>query len=244
MSPYKIRKTMVCGVAACLLAIAGAASAPAAAGTLQVDPVRLEISRDRRTASVTVRNQEQVPVTIRAYALEWSQAGGEDVYEDSSAVIVSPPVFTIAPGGTQIVRVGLRSPSAAGRAYRLMIEEVPDASPGGGIRVALRLNLPLFAMMNAGSPSDIGWAAWRDGDGRWVLEAANNGSGYVRIEPDQAKAATGIDIAAGTNFGVVLPGSRRQWTLGERPGFIDQARFETLVRGPQDAQPQPSRHSR
>ena len=122
---------------------AAAAATPAAAGTLEVNPVLLEISANRRTATVTLRNQEAVPVTVRAYPLEWRQAGDGEAYAETSAVIVSPPVFTIAPGATQLIRVGLRSPSGDRRAYRLIVEEVPDARPTNGIRVALRLNLPL-----------------------------------------------------------------------------------------------------
>jgi fimbrial chaperone protein len=179
----------------CLLA-ALAAPAPALAGSLQVDPIRLEISTGRRTATVRVRNQEQVPVTIRAYPLEWSQVDGEDLYTESSAVIVSPPIFTIPAGGTQIIRVGLRNPSADPRAFRLMVEEVPQASPGTGVQVALRLNLPLFAMMDAGAQSELAWSARRGGDGRWTIEAANVGRNYVRVEPAPADAVSSIQQAA------------------------------------------------
>ena len=103
------------------------AAAPAAAGTLQVDPITVELSADRKVASVKIRNEEAAPVTIRAYVLTWTQEGGEDVYEESSSLILSPPVFTIKGGGTQLVRVGLRNPAAAGKAYRLIVEEVPEA---------------------------------------------------------------------------------------------------------------------
>ena len=229
MSFDTIRKAMICGASACLL-VAGAAPAPATAGTLQVDPVRLEISRDRRSATITVTNQEQAPIAIRAYGLEWSQVEGEDVYRQSSAVIISPPIFTIPAGGRQTLRVGLRAPAAAGRAYRVMIEEVPEAAPQGGVRVALRLNLPLFAMVNPGAAADIEWAAWQGADRRWIVEATNRGSGYVRVETDQARAATGIGLAGNPGFGVVLPGGSRRWVIGERPDLIDRARFESIVR--------------
>ena len=68
---------------------------PAAAGTLTVNPVLVEIGAARRR--IGHRPQRERPVTIRAYPLAWRQAGGEDRYEETSAVIVSPPVFTIPP---------------------------------------------------------------------------------------------------------------------------------------------------
>nr|MDP8995257.1 fimbria/pilus periplasmic chaperone [Pseudomonadota bacterium] len=188
-----------------LLAAAAAALAamPASAGSLQIDPIRLEISEGRRTATVRVRNQEQVPVTIRAYPLDWRQQDGEDQYGETAAVIVSPPIFTIAAGGTQLVRVGLRT-SPAPRAYRLIIEEVPQASAAGGIQVALRLNLPLFAMMEPGEAAELGWSARRGADGRWTIEAANPGPRYVRADAAAAEAATGVAFEPGVNLGVVL----------------------------------------
>ncbi|HEY0012565.1 MAG TPA: fimbria/pilus periplasmic chaperone [Allosphingosinicella sp.] len=219
-------------IAALLAAAAATAAVPGAAqaGSLSVDPIRLEITQGRRTATLRVRNQEQAPVTIRAYALAWSQVDGEDRYEDSSAVIVSPPIFTIPAGGTQLIRVGLRTPSADARAFRLMVEEVPQASPGGGVQVALRLNLPLFAMMNAGTAAELGWAASRGADGRWTVEAVNNGAHYVRVEPAAAEAATGVDFDNAANLGVVLPGSRRRWVIGSEPALLDRARFTAIQR--------------
>jgi len=227
-------------IAALLAAAAATAAVPGAAlaGSLSVDPIRLEITQGRRTATLRVRNQEQAPVTIRAYALAWSQVDGEDRYEDSSAVIVSPPIFTIPAGGTQLIRVGLRSPSANARAYRLMVEEVPQARPGGGVQVALRLNLPLFAMMNAGTAAELGWAASRGADGRWTVEAVNNGANYVRVEPAAAEAATGVDFDNSANLGVVLPGSRRRWVVGNEPALLDRSRFTAIQRVAARAQPQ------
>jgi fimbrial chaperone protein len=218
--------------AALLAAAAFSAGVPgsALAGSLSVDPIRLEISQGRRTATLRVRNQEQAPVTIRAYALTWTQVDGEDRYEDSSAVIVSPPIFTIPAGGTQLIRVGLRTASSDPRAYRLMVEEVPQASPGGGVQVALRLNLPLFSMMNAGTAAELGWAASRGADGRWTVEAVNNGSNYVRVEPAAAEAATGVDFDNGANLGVVLPRSRRRWVVSNEPALLDRARFTAIQR--------------
>jgi fimbrial chaperone protein len=220
-------------LAACaVLALSAAAGlAPAAAGTLQVDPVLIEIGGARRTGSVTLRNEEDVPVTIRAYPLGWRQEGGEDRYEESAAMIVSPPVFTLAPHASQTVRVGPRRPSPARQAYRLIIEEVPEAAPAGsGIRVALRLNLPLYSNLSAGVPADLAWRAYRMSDGAWAIEAANRGAGWVRVEAGLAEAATGLRLAEGFAFGTVLPGGARRWVVGANPRIGDRARFEQIKR--------------
>jgi fimbrial chaperone protein len=218
-------------------AAAGRGGAPPPAGTLTVDPVLIEIGAARRAGSVTVRNLENVPVTIRAYSLAWSQANGEDRYDESSAMIVSPPIFTIPAGGSQIVRVGPRQASAAPQSYRLIVEEVPAAEPGSGIRVALRLNLPLYSNLAAGAQGDIAWSAARLPDGQWALEARNTGSGWVRIDAAAAERATGIDFADGFGFGTVLPGSTRRWPVGASPRIGDQARFQQIRSGNDGAAP-------
>ncbi len=176
-------------------------------------------------------NEEDAPVTIRAYVLDWHQDGGDDVYAESEAVIVSPPVFTIAPHATQIVRVGLRRPSAAPMPYRLIIEEVPEAAPpGSGIRVALRLNLPLYANLAPGRLTDLEWSAARLADGQWAIEARNKGAGWVRVEAPAAEAATGLRLADGFSFGTVLPGATRRWLVGTEPRIGDRARFQQILR--------------
>ncbi|HEX8655564.1 MAG TPA: fimbria/pilus periplasmic chaperone [Allosphingosinicella sp.] len=223
---------MMTRFSAALLAAAAALAlpAPATAGSLQVDPIRLEINTGRRTATLRVRNQEQAPVTIRAYALDWTQPDGEDRYVETSGVIASPPIFTIPGGGTQLIRIGLRNPAGGPRAYRLMVEEVPQASPGGGVQVALRLNLPLFVSIQPGTAAELAWSAARGADGRWTVEAANSGRNYVRVEPAAAEAATGIDFADGTNLGVVLPGSSRRWVVSDEPVIVDRTRFTSIQR--------------
>jgi len=227
-----MRRTFPLAVCAALMLTAAAGFPPAAAGTLQVNPVLVEIGAARRTGSVTVRNVENVPVTIRAYPLAWRQQDGEDQYDETDAVIVSPPVFTIPAGGTQIVRVGLRRPQGATpQPFRLMIEEIPEASQGGGIRVALRLNLPLYSGVNQGAPRDLSWRAARQADGQWAIEARNGGAGWVRLDAAAAEAATGLRFEDGFAFGTILPGGARRWLVGAQPRIADRARFQQISSG-------------
>lgn len=211
-------------------AAAGALGGTARAASLQVDPIRLEISAGKKIASLTVRNEEKVPVTIRAYALAWSQENGEDRYSETNNVIVSPPIFTVPAHGTQVVRLGLRSPAAGHSAYRVMVEEVPQASQSGGVQVSLRLNLPLFADLEGGKIADLSWSAFQEPGKGWVVEASNPGKSYVRAEPAEIAASTGVAARSIPGFGVVLPGSRKRWSVGERPDFSDRARFQNIVR--------------
>jgi fimbrial chaperone protein len=212
---------LICVFAAALLA------APAIAGSLQVDPVKVEISKDRKVASVRITNEAPVPVTIRAHAVSWAQANGEDVYGQAPRIILSPPIFTIAPGAKQLLRIGLRT-AATPSNYRLILEELPQANRGAGIQVALRLNLPVYVLQKQGSLDELAWAAWQQ-DGTWIVEAANRGAGYVRIEGDEAAKRTGLAMEGGL-FGTVLPGSTRRWAVGPKPSIIDRAQFQRIAR--------------
>jgi len=224
------------------LSLAAAAGVgPAVAGTLTVNPVLVEIGAGQRSGAVTVTNVQDTPVTIRAYALSWRQEGGEDRYEDTTAMIVSPPIFTIPARGTQIVRVGPRAPVPGAQPYRLIIEEVPEATQGAGIRVALRLNLPLYARIAPGAAADLAWRASRGADGDWSLEARNGGGGWVRVDARTARAASGLAFEDGYAFGTVLPGGARRWSIGPNPRIADAARFRALQAGENGAPASPPR---
>lgn len=207
--------------------IAAFAAVPALAGSLQVDPVKVEISADRKIGSIRIRNDAPAPVTVRAHALSWSQANGEDVYGEAPRLIISPPIFTIPAGATQLIRVGLRN-APTPSSYRLILEEVPGANPQGGIQVALRLNLPVYVLQKEGSADQLVWGAWQQ-DGKWIIEASNRGTGYVRIEGHEATRRTGVALDAGL-LGTVLPGGTRRWAVGAQPSISDRAQFQRITR--------------
>jgi fimbrial chaperone protein len=210
---------------------------PARASSLQVDPVRVEISAKSKVASVRVKNGDGTSVTVRIHALIWTQENGVDVYRDVSTMIVSPPIVTIKAGATQLVRVGMRGSLTSGF-YRLMIEEVPQANPEGGIRVSLNLNLPLFVLQKPGPLTALSWSARQQADMSWILEASNRGNSYVRIEPGDAARLTGLKLETNPPMGVVLPNSSRRWTIGKMPEVVDRTLFQRLT----DAAPHGQMH--
>ena len=66
-------------------------------------------------------------------------------------IILNPPVFTVAPGKTRFMRLGLRTANhgTAELTYRLILQEVPKAegpSDGAAVRTILRISIPIFAV--------------------------------------------------------------------------------------------------
>ncbi|MDB5707225.1 MAG: hypothetical protein JWN66_4341 [Sphingomonas bacterium] len=187
---------------------------PALASSFQVNPVVIEIVPDRHSATVTVHNSESDPVSIRVRLYRWTQHDGQDDYADTSELIASPPIFTLAGNGTQLLRVGPRSQPLSG-AYRIILEEIPTPSGQvGKIKISLRLNLPLYVMPDRAAKADLRWTGWRDAAGDLMLEAQNAGARYGSVV--QIRAA-GASTALTSSPGSVLPGGSKRWNLGKHP---------------------------
>src|SRR5215217_7610971 len=84
------------------------ATAAATAGTFTISPLRVDFAGPTTTAALTVRNADASAVVVQAQGMAWSQADGEDVLDPSRDLLISPAVFTLPPGGTQLLRVALR----------------------------------------------------------------------------------------------------------------------------------------
>lgn len=192
------------------------AAAPAHAGSFQVNPVNVLLLPDKAATSLTVKNSDSEPVSIRVITYRWTQEKGEDVYSDTKDIISSPPIFTIPAGGSQLVRFGLRS-RTAGASYRVILEEIPpEKSAKTGIQIALRVNLPLYVLSKDGE-AKVSWAAHRAPDGEVVLVAQNDGTLHQQVLEISAIEPTGKKSQLSGQMGVVLPNSARRWKIGKRP---------------------------
>lgn len=212
---------------ACGLALAG----PASAGSFKVNPVQINLPADRRAASLKMTNSDAAPVSIRVATFAWTQIDGRDVYAPTSNVIASPPIFTILPGHTQIVRIGLRDRSSSD-AYRVILEEIPRDQPvEGQIQITLKLNLPLYVLPRGRAKADLAWTAWRDGAGDMIVEGRNRGSLHSQIVQLAADQGGRRQILS-TQMGVVLPGNARQWKIGKQPQLAVGLPFLLRVKGP------------
>lgn len=191
-------------------------TAPANAGSFQVNPVHVLLEGGKAATSLTVMNSDAEPVSIRVITYRWTQEKGEDVYSDTKDIIASPPIFTVPAGGTQIVRFGLRT-RTAGASYRVILEEIPsENSPKRGIKIALRVDLP-FYVLNKQGEAKVSWAAYRGPDGDIALEAENQGSRHEQVLEISAIGPAGKKSQLSKQMGVVLPTSVRHWKIGKRP---------------------------
>jgi fimbrial chaperone protein len=205
------------------------------AGSFTVNPVRVTLSPTQRVAAISVSNHGAEASVIQLETSRWTQQDGKDSLAPSNEILATPPIFTLAPGASQIVRVGLRRASDAQHelTYRLVLREVPPPQPiAQGLRVALAISMPVFVVSAHPSFSNLAWRAVRLADGRIQLQATNTGSAHVQIgslelsSPPSASPIVRQSVAT-----YVLPGNTRSWTFkttaGVAAGSILQLRATT-----------------
>jgi fimbrial chaperone protein len=194
-----------------------AAAFPAAAGNFSVAPVRIELSKGQPTAVMTVHNNDNAPLLVQASALSWSQPGGEELNEPTRELLATPPIFTLAPNSDQIVRVALRREPDSARelTYRLLLAEVPQPASKEftGLRVALRLSLPVFVQPQARTAPDVKWAATRTGTNALRVSATNSGTQHLQITDFELQFQGTAETARAAVTRYVLPGSTVSWVL-------------------------------
>ncbi|HJW26479.1 MAG TPA: molecular chaperone [Rhodocyclaceae bacterium] len=199
------------------LALACLAQA-AGAGSLSVSPIRVNLSEAAPTAALTVENTGNAPIVAQAQMLRWTAVGEEDRHEPSDEVVVTPPIMTIQPGRSQIVRVGLSRSADPQRelAYRLYLEEVPPPPrPGSqGLQVALRVGVPLFVAPNGAAEPKLTWRIVQSSSQAVAVEATNAGNGHLRLLNLSLGAVDSERSLARRQIpGYLLPGQSRRWII-------------------------------
>jgi fimbrial chaperone protein len=194
------------------------AFACARASTFNISPIRAELGGPRHTAALTLTNADETPVVVQVSVLQWSQSDGADQLDDTREMLATPPVLQIPGTSEQIIRVALRREPEAARelAYRVIFQEVPLAAAADftGLRVALRLSIPIFvAPANGKASADVAWEARWLPDGDLEVAATNHGNGHMQVIDFDLELA-GADLPLhGNTTKYILPGSRMVWTL-------------------------------
>lgn len=211
------------------LAAAALAVLPLAAnaGALTVNPIRLELAAGQAATSMTIGNAADAPATVQVSVQRWQHRDGTDQLEPATggdAPIVTPPMFQLAPGASQIVRIGFagRHAMADEGRWRLVVEELPQAHAQVQalpvaltplqIATRLRISLPLFRLP-AMVRSQLDWQLERASSGSSpALAVVNRGTTTERIDRAQLH---GGDAALADIAGPVylFPGEQRRFPL-------------------------------
>lgn len=197
----------------------GSHGAGAHASEIGVTPVVVQLDRLNDRAAVTVVNNGSEPVIMQVEMVGWKRtdAGDEDV--PTVDMVVSPSVFTVRPGGSQLVRVGLRRnlPLQREGAYRIVLREVPPPPSAdnlrisGQVRVLIALRVPVYV-----APARVVRAAqWRalwENDGTVTASVRNEGNVHIRVGRIQVRSSNGrVTPAEEAPVAVAFPGERQSF---------------------------------
>lgn len=174
----------------------------ASAGLVGVSPVRVSLDSATRTAVVEISNLGDAPMGIQVDAVSWKQdADGQNVYEPTDDLLAFPPIFTVAPGETQLVRIGQTDEPSAAReqAYRVYFTELPLSETGSadgiGLTMRLRLGVPVFALPIAPSQPELRIVDMATDDDELRVSIYNSGNSHVLLsdlfaeEPDESASS-------------------------------------------------------
>ncbi len=199
----------------CLLGL----SSPARSTSLSVSPVRVTLDVQHRSVALTLHNESNEPKVIQTELVHWNQQDGDNVYTSSRDLLINPPIFTLKPGKHQVIRVGLNRKVDAKNelAYRLRLTEVPPPPKGEftGLRIALRLDLPVYVQPKETQKDLLNWKASRDVDGEVLLTLSNASNHHVQVKDIKLnEAAGGCQLVDWQPAGfVLLAGQSRQIRL-------------------------------
>lgn len=189
----------------------------ARAASFQVNPIRVTLSAAQATNVLHVTNSSDSPTVVQLQIVAWTQKDGKNVYTSSRNLLATPPIFTVAPGGQQVVRVGMRNAPNPKQetCYRLFLTEVPPAPAPGfrGVRIALRLGIPVFVEPTAATAPALQWSVKRLSDNRLEVSTTNTGTAHAQILKLLLTIAGQSQPLAQQSGAYVLPGAQHAWTF-------------------------------
>lgn len=159
-----------------------------AAGSVQISPVHLDLSAKRPIASLRIKNIGDAKIAFQLNIKRWQLQHNKEIYQQSDALIFSPPIFTLQPGQIQIIRVGLRSEKSINAttelAYRLFFRQLPldnNSSDLSSLRLIFNISLPVFVKPKQKLQKLLSWKLAYMNRTHLSLRVTNSGNAYALI---------------------------------------------------------------
>lgn len=206
--------SMTSALRSTFVAISFAWAGPAIAAALEVTPVVHELAASKQALSMTVANRGAGPATLQVRAFHWAQVDGEERLSAATDVVLSPAIFSVEAGRSQTVRALFAGGAAdRERSYRILIDELPQASDADPLRFALRLSIPVFQQAAVATPASLGW---RLEAGSRRLVATNGGGRRERVRELLLVSDSGTAQPGNPGGAYLLAGTTRSWALDPR----------------------------
>ena len=219
-------------ITALLGIVAFAAATPANAGSLQVEPVLVDITAPGAASTVTLRNEGTARIDAQIRVYRWSIVNGKERLDPTDDVVASPPTVTLTPKGqyvARIVRVS-KKPVVGEESYRLLVDQLPDLSQqkNGAVNLMVRYSIPVFFGAPNKTHPTVAWSVATAGD-KITLTAHNSGDRRLRISALSLKSEGGKTLSFGNGLaGYALGQSAVSWTI-PRHGFTPQGTVSVVA---------------
>jgi len=193
------------------------AAATCQAGSIQLTPVRINLSDTAKVAVLTVRNTGTEESVMQVTLNKWTLDGQSYAYNRSQELVVTPVTFRLAAGGQQIVRIGLRGSAPVDReaSYRLLIEEVPPppSSDVTQTRLVVRHDLPVFVAPTQASMAALDVAVECTAHGA-KLSLNNIGNVHTQLRSIALEGVPGKEMLGHWDtFDYLLPDAQKSWDM-------------------------------
>jgi fimbrial chaperone protein len=193
-----------------------AASMGARAGSLQVEPVLIDVTAPGAASTVTLRNEGTAPINAQIRIFRWSQVDGKETLEPTNDVVASPPAAKLAPQTNYVVRVVrvTKRPVSGEESYRVLVDQLPDAAQqkGNTVNLLVRYSIPVFFGAADRSNAKVKWSATVSGS-KLKITAHNEGERRIRIASLTLRDSHGKTLSFGNGLaGYVLGKSAMTWT--------------------------------
>lgn len=200
-----------------IAALAALWAGPVSAGAFRIAPVSVEVRPGAAASALTVQNLSSLPMTIQLRVFRWRQAAGAESLDPTDQVVVSPPIATIAPGQSHVVRIARLAGGeiATEEAYRLWADEVPDprnAHPGE-VTLLLRQSIPVFFEARLAALPALHASLGGNARGAQLI-VGNAGSRRERISDLRVTGADGTVLLSRAGLlGYVLANAEMRWAV-------------------------------
>jgi fimbrial chaperone protein len=190
------------------------AGGTAGAQALMVIPVNVQLPTGQKATTLTVTNHGNAETAIQIRAYAWNQQDGTDQLADSNAVLVSPPLASIAAGATQVVRLILRqTPEGREATYRILVDQIPPPAEPGVVHIVLRMSIPIFAQPVTRTVAHIKFHIERNGESAYLV-AFNDGGRHEAVRDVVLSTSDGRKLTSAASASpYVLAGCTRRWPI-------------------------------
>ena len=182
-----------------------------------ISPIRVELTPQQKVMSLQVYNSSQEEISIQVDLFEWKQQKEKESQDQISRdVLVTPPIFKLAPQQTQILRVGLRRPFDATKelSYRLFLKEIAKPLPENfqGFRMIQQVSLPIFIQPQQAAKPELKWQLTLEDENQLKLSVENIGLAHIQMTELSLKFKDGEILEKAGNF-YVLPEGALSWKI-------------------------------